>query len=53
MEKKEYNKQNFILSVAERVFRRNNKWRVILKDGILNIDGKDLLFNSCKCEFAW
>jgi hypothetical protein len=44
---------NFILSIAEKVYRRNTKWRVFLKDGILHINGKDLLFNLCKCEFYW
>mmetsp|Transcript_10166 Transcript_10166/g.15893 ORF Transcript_10166/g.15893 Transcript_10166/m.15893 type:complete len:272 (-) Transcript_10166:3557-4372(-) len=52
-EEKESTCNNYILSIAERVYRRNNKWRVLLKDGILNIKGKDLLFSSCKCEFSW
>ena len=44
---------NFLLAVIEKVYRRNTKWTVILKDGILNINKKDFLFNSCKCEFLW
>jgi hypothetical protein len=24
-----------------------------LRDGILHVGGKDLLFNLCKCEFFW
>jgi len=45
--------KNFILAVTEKVYRRNTKWRIILKDGILHLNEKDLLFNSCKCEFFW
>lgn len=45
--------KNFILAVTEKVYRRNTKWRIILKDGILHMNDKDLLFNSCKCEFFW
>nr|UXY87891.1 transcription initiation factor IIA subunit 1 [Cryptomonas curvata] len=52
-ETEENTPSNFILSVVEKVYRRNTKWRVFLKDGILHISGKDLLFNLCKCEFYW
>nr|UXY87396.1 transcription initiation factor IIA subunit 1 [Cryptomonas sp.] len=44
---------NFILSIADKVYRRNSKWRVLLRDGILHVNGRDLLFNLCKCEFFW
>ena len=44
---------NFILSIADKVYRRNTKWRVFLRDGILHVGGKDLLFSLCKCEFFW
>jgi hypothetical protein len=44
---------NFVLAIAEKVYRRNTKWRVFLKNGILHVNGKDLLFNLCKCEFFW
>ena len=52
-EKEEKVPKNFILAVIERLYRRNIKWRVILKDGILHLNEKDLLFNLCKCEFFW
>mmetsp|Transcript_41482 Transcript_41482/g.100238 ORF Transcript_41482/g.100238 Transcript_41482/m.100238 type:complete len:207 (+) Transcript_41482:344-964(+) len=45
--------KNFILAITEKVYRRNTKWRITLKDGILHLNEKDLLFNSCKCEFFW
>jgi hypothetical protein len=45
--------KNFILAITEKVYRRNTKWRIILKDGILHMNEKDFLFNSCKCEFFW
>lgn len=44
---------NFILALTEKVYRRNTKWRILLKDGILHMNEKDFLFNSCKCEFFW
>jgi len=44
---------NFLLASIEKVYRRNTKWTVILRDGILNINKKDFLFNFCKCEFFW
>jgi hypothetical protein len=45
--------KNFILALTERVNRRNTKWRITLKDGILHMNEKDFLFNICKCEFFW
>lgn len=44
---------NFLLAVIEKVYRRNTKWTIVLKDGVLNINKKDFLFNLCKCEFFW
>ena len=44
---------SFLLAVIEKVYRRNTKWTILLKEGILNINKKDFLFNSCKCEFLW
>ena len=44
---------NFLLAVIEKVYRRNTKWTIAFKDGIININKKDFLFNSCKCEFFW
>ena len=44
---------NFLLAVIEKVYRRNTKWTIVLRDGILNINKKDFLFNFCKCEFFW
>ena len=44
---------NFLLAVIEKVYRRNTKWTIVLKNGILNINKKDFLFNLCKCEFFW
>jgi hypothetical protein len=52
-ENDEHLKPNFIVANVEKVYRKCSKWRVFLKEGILHVDGKDLLFNSCKCEFSW
>ena len=45
--------QNFIVANVEKVYRKSSKWRVFLKEGIIHVDNRDLLFNSCKCEFSW
>ncbi|AEA39013.1 hypothetical protein CPARA_3gp355 (nucleomorph) [Cryptomonas paramecium] len=50
---KEDNSINFILSIVNKIYRRNARWKVILKDGILHVNNRDLLFSSCKCEFFW
>ena len=47
------NVPNFLLAVIDKVYRRNTKWTIAFKDGVLNINKKDFLFNSCKCEFFW
>mmetsp|Transcript_24425 Transcript_24425/g.58223 ORF Transcript_24425/g.58223 Transcript_24425/m.58223 type:complete len:283 (+) Transcript_24425:93-941(+) len=52
-EKDEHLTQNFIVANVEKVYRKHSKWRVFLKEGILHVDEKDLLFNACKCEFSW
>lgn len=52
-EKEENERNNFMIANVEKVCRKSSKWRIFLKEGILHVDGKDLLYNSCKCEFSW
>lgn len=47
------NSKNFIVSMVEKIYRRNTKWRVILKDGVICINDKEMFFNFCKCELFW
>ncbi|KAJ3302306.1 transcription factor IIA subunit alpha [Kappamyces sp. JEL0829] len=44
---------HLILCQYEKVSRVKNKWKCILKDGIVNINGKDYLFNKANGEFEW
>lgn len=39
---------HIILCQYEKVTRIKNKWKCVLKDGIVNIQGKDYLFNRVK-----
>ncbi len=36
---------HLILCQYEKVSRIKNKWKCILKDGVVNINGKDFVFN--------
>jgi transcription initiation factor TFIIA large subunit len=44
---------HIILCQFEKVTRIKNKWKCILKDGIMNINGKDYLFNKANGDFEW
>lgn len=45
--------EDFILCTYEKVTRTKNKWRGILKNGIVHIRGKDYVFNRANFEFEW
>ena len=44
---------NVILCQYEKVTRIKNKWKCILKDGMLHIDNKDYAFHRATCDFEW
>lgn len=42
-----------IIALYEKVNRTKNKWKIVLKDGVLNADGKDYVFSRCQGDFEW
>lgn len=44
---------HLILCQYEKVSRIKNKWKCVLKDGVVNMNGKDYVFRSCNGEFEW
>ena len=52
-EDEEVETSNIILCQYEKVWRVKNKWKCIFKDGIMNVNGKDYLFNRANGEFEW
>lgn len=45
--------EDFVLCTYEKVTRTKNKWRGILKNGIVHIRGRDYVFNRANFEFEW
>ncbi|KAJ3089383.1 hypothetical protein HK102_006518, partial [Quaeritorhiza haematococci] len=45
-EEEEHDAEHMILCQYEKVTRIKNKWKCVLKDGIVNVNGKDYLFNK-------
>ncbi|KAJ3036582.1 hypothetical protein HDV00_002542 [Rhizophlyctis rosea] len=45
--------EHLILCQYEKVNRIKNKWKCTLKDGIVNVNGKDYLFNRANGDFEW
>eukprot|EP00842_Homolaphlyctis_polyrhiza_P002899 jgi/Hompol1/360/HPOL_001093-RA len=44
---------NLLLCQFEKVQRVKNKWKCALKDGVINVNGKDYLFSKANCDFEW
>ena len=44
---------NVILCQYEKVTHIKNKWKCILRDGMLHIDNKDYAFHRATCDFEW
>lgn len=45
--------EHIILCQYDKVTRTKNRWRCMLKDGIVLVNGKDYLFNKATGEFQW
>jgi hypothetical protein len=45
--------QNGNLSTSFQIGRVRNKWRFSLKDGIMNLSGKDYVFHKATGEAEW
>lgn len=44
---------NYVLAQCERVRKDDRKWKVHLKEGIAQINGRDYPFITAACDFAW
>ncbi|KAF9010617.1 transcription factor IIA, alpha/beta subunit [Cyathus striatus] len=44
---------DIVFCTYDKVARVKNKWKCILKDGMIHINGKDYLFAKCTGEFEW
>ncbi|KAI1165735.1 transcription factor IIA, alpha/beta subunit [Nemania serpens] len=42
-----------MLCMYDKVQRVKNKWKCVLKDGVLNVNGKDYVFHKATGEFEW
>jgi len=42
-----------VLCTWDKVQRVKNKWKCVLKDGIMHVNGRDYLFSKCTGEFEW
>lgn len=44
---------NVILCVYDKVQRVKNKWKCVLKDGLLTVGGRDYVFHKATGEYEW
>lgn len=44
---------NKVLCQYEKVHRSKNKWKCVLKDGIMNVNGHDYVFHRAQCDFEF
>ncbi len=44
---------HLLLCQYEKVTRIKNKWKIVLRDGMCNINGKDFLFSKASGDFEW
>lgn len=47
----EPNTQHLVLAQFDKVTRTKNRWKCTLKDGIMHLNGRDVLFNKASGEF--
>lgn len=45
-----FDADNVVVCQYEKVTRTRNKWKFVLKDGVMNLDGKDYVFNRANGE---
>ena len=45
--------RDLCLCQFERVSHAKNRWKVVLRDGIMNIKGKDYVFSKATGELQW
>ncbi|KAJ6517569.1 transcription factor IIA alpha/beta subunit [Mycena vulgaris] len=44
---------DIVFCTYDKVARVKNKWKCVLKDGMIHTNGKDYLFQRCTGEFEW
>jgi transcription initiation factor TFIIA large subunit len=44
---------DIVFCTYDKVARVKNKWKCVLKDGMVHVNGKDYLFAKCTGEFEW
>jgi len=44
---------DIVFCTYDKVARVKNKWKCVLKDGMVHVNGKDYLFAKCNGEFEW
>jgi len=52
-ELREIDSANILLGQFEKVSRTKSKWKCFLKDGIVTVNGRDLVFSRAAGEFVW
>lgn len=45
--------ENIVLCQYDKVSRTKSKWKCVLKDGIMLINGRDYLFHKANGDFEW
>ncbi|KAF9519198.1 hypothetical protein BS47DRAFT_1370813 [Hydnum rufescens UP504] len=45
--------KDIVFCTYDKVQRVKNKWKCVLKDGMVHLHGKDYLFSKCTGEFEW
>ncbi|PRQ30936.1 putative transcription factor IIA, alpha/beta subunit [Rosa chinensis] len=50
-ERRSMNTQNLVLAQFEKVKRTKSKWKCTLKDGIMHMNNRDILFNKATGDF--
>jgi hypothetical protein len=48
-----FNTENVVVCQYDKITRTRNKWKFHLKDGIMNLNGKDYVFQRATGEAAW
>ncbi|QRV96026.1 transcription factor IIA, 1-like [Ceratobasidium sp. AG-Ba] len=44
---------DYVFCTYDKVQRVKNKWKCVLKDGMIHVNGRDYLFAKCNGEFEW
>jgi len=48
-----FDTENVVVCQYDKISRTKNKWRFILKSGVMNIDGRDYVFSKATGDADW